>query len=153
MCVAPVVSRIGQRDARLVIELDEDHWAVDAVVERAYRIELANPCENSFIEVLPDLIQTNLRVSDRKPIRVQRDQFDELTSLCRCHSSDRQTFIMNYNVVLEARGVTVEWEIHPNHRLGALFRGQRIHERPTYRLFVTQDSGAFVYPRFGEHRF
>ena len=65
MRVAAVIAGVGQRYAGLVIELDEDHRAVDAVIKRADRIECADPGENGFVEMLPHLVEAKPGVCAR----------------------------------------------------------------------------------------
>ena len=102
--------------------------------------------------MLPDFGQPKPRVFTRKPVGIERDQADQLIALGRRHRSDRQAEIGDNNIVLEARGVAVEWQVHANQRLGALLWRQCIHKRPALRFFLTQDGRTLVDAGFRQDR-
>jgi hypothetical protein len=50
--------RVAEEDSRMMVELNDNHWALDAVVERIFIAETADPAPVRFGEVFLDLLQT-----------------------------------------------------------------------------------------------
>ena len=49
---------VGKKNARMVVEFDEDHRALNPVVERTVLFEAADPAEMSLVEMTFDLIDS-----------------------------------------------------------------------------------------------
>src|SRR5947207_1915608 len=70
-----------ESDARLMVELDEDHWAVDAVVENVLVTSAAHPHEIRVVDVLADRVEPQLCVARAQLAGVQRGQLEHLLAL------------------------------------------------------------------------
>ncbi len=65
-----IVTGVRKRNTRLVIKFDEYDRTVDAIVERADRVELSNPCKNGAIKISASFVQSSFRMAGRKPVRI-----------------------------------------------------------------------------------
>ena len=72
-----------ERDAGLVVELDEDHRAVDAVVEDVLLTDSTHPQEMRVVEMLPDGFQPELGVAFPQLAGREGGQPQELLALAR----------------------------------------------------------------------
>lgn len=85
MGVTTVIAGIRQGHSGLVIELDENHRVVDAIIERRHRIELPNPGEDGFAEMLVDFVEPRFRMCSRQPVGIELDLVGEQNPLRRRH--------------------------------------------------------------------
>src|SRR5688572_14152296 len=77
----------------LMVELDEEHGAVNPVVEDAVRRTAADPGERGPVEMLTDLLHPHACVSVVHVVDVERNQIEELLALRRSeeHTSELQS--------------------------------------------------------------
>ncbi len=74
---------IGEKDTGVVIELDEDHRALNPVVERARFIEAADPAKMRVAEMPLDFIEAGGKRPRRQRRHIGGNQIDEIAPLLR----------------------------------------------------------------------
>ncbi len=70
-------ARTRQRNRQLMIELDENHRAVNAVVEHRFRSHYTNPAKVGFTQMLAHFVHADLGVAGRHVADVLRDEVNE----------------------------------------------------------------------------
>src|SRR5262245_44405587 len=73
-----VGSEAAQSDRQLMIEFDQDHRALDAVIKNAFRLGPADPGEAGVINMPPDFVHLDLRVPVTHVPDVFADQIEQL---------------------------------------------------------------------------
>src|SRR5262245_26203982 len=73
-----VGSEMAQADRQLMIEFDQYHRALDAVIKNAFRLGPADPGEAGVINMPPDFVHLDLRVPVTHVPDVFPDQIEQL---------------------------------------------------------------------------
>jgi hypothetical protein len=91
-------------DGGLVVELDEDHRALNPVVEDAVRLRLSDPGEVRLVQVLPHLAHLHLRVAIPQVPDVLGDQVEQAVPLRGLQVRRAHAGVVEDDVVLECLG-------------------------------------------------
>ena len=65
---------VVDRDAALVVELDQDHRAVDAVIERAGRIAVSHPGEPGLVQMRRHFVEADIGMAGAGASDIDVDQ-------------------------------------------------------------------------------
>src|ERR1700704_4490904 len=83
-----------------MIELDEGHRALDAIVERVLLAEAADPAEMRFSKMALDLVHARRKGAGRQRRDISRQEVNEVALLQRAHLARAQSLERNDAVVL-----------------------------------------------------
>src|ERR1051326_2987154 len=103
-------------DARLMVELDENHRREDAVIERAIVVDRADPGEMSSVEMALHLSPANLSMAGPNAPGIDAEQcFEALAAFTRqVRITDAGP--LNATIVLECGGQQLAWQILADRR-------------------------------------
>src|SRR5262249_13431956 len=135
----PIVLEV---DAALVIKLDQHHWTLDAVVERARLVAGADPGKVRVAEMARDLVQSDLGMPRPDPPDVRLHRRKQQPLLRRRHLGEAEAGIRYLDVVARRRGYHVAVLDHPDARRLLLLRRERLHQRVAALLVRLEDAGA-----------
>src|SRR5215510_14691235 len=97
-----VRSKAAQANRQLVIEFDQDHRTLDAVIEDVVRPRPADPGEARVVNALPDFVHLNPGVSVTHISDVLPDQVEQLFFLFRRKFRGANAGVIKNDVVLES---------------------------------------------------
>ena len=75
-----VGGKLAQVGGPLMVEFDQDHWAVHAVVERAIRLRSTDPSEPSVVEMAVHFVHLHAGVTFVHVANVEVNQIAEASS-------------------------------------------------------------------------
>jgi hypothetical protein len=137
----------------LVIELDQNHRTVDAVVVHGVGFGAAHPREVRFVQARVHFIDAHARVLVAHVVHVQTDQLQELALLTGIERAHRHACVVEDDVVLECfREIVVDCLRGPQRRCGTLLLRERLQERQAGVLFILHYDGALVLAGVGARR-
>ena len=139
--------QVAKRDRLLMIELDEDDRAVDAVIEHAAGLGVADPGQPRAVQKSSHLVHLHPRMPVVHVVDVESDQLEQLPALSVGELVRANAGVVQDDVVSPGFGQDVIAGLRePENRLLALLVGQRIDQRQPAILFVLEDRGALVLP-------
>ena len=137
--------QIPQCDRRLMIELDQSHRAVDAVIKDAVWFRPTDPSEPGLIQMLPHLVHLDRRVPVAHVPHILANQIKQLLLLFGCELCGADACVVKNDIILERFAhVIVAGFGDLDDGLLTLRVIKRVDQRQSLVLFVLQHGRAFV---------
>src|SRR5262249_13524372 len=144
-------SAAPQADRQLMIEFDQYHRALDAVIKNAFRLDSADPGEASVLNLPPDFVHLHFRVFVPHIPDVFPDQVEQLHFLFGRKFRRANPGVIEDDIVLEGFAhVVVAGLGDLDDRLLALRVIERIDHRQSLVLLVLQNERSFVFAGMGD---
>src|SRR6516164_629542 len=140
-------------NTRHVIELDEDHWAQDAVIKRVCVVAWPDPGEMRFGQIALRLGVADFSVARPNAARVGREQRLETVAALRRELGIADAGAINPPVVAKGGCQQLTREIFSDRCTRLFVRRQRTHQGKALLLLGGENARSHVFARARKHWF